>query len=32
MPKGQPKDPETKKRVDRFVKDKWITQKQYDGL
>ena len=30
MPKGQPKDPETKKRVERFVKDKWITKKQYD--
>ena len=31
-PKGQPKTPDTKKRVNKFVKDKWITQKQYDNL
>ena len=32
MPKGDPKNPETKKKVERFKKDKWITEKQYNGL
>jgi len=32
MPKGNPKTPKTKSDVERYYKDKWITENQYKSL